>query len=237
MTVEESRRVLVAAVTAPAPQLLPRPPPRSHCATAVFWHDHCHNFDRCETLRRRVRRRPEGRPMSIFLYRLGGAVARRAGLVLGLWVLVLGGWSAGPRSSATTTTTRSRCPARSRRRARTCCSRRFGQTGTSGQIMFSVPSGTITGSASATAVADVVKAVGKVPHVSMSNPLKADHPGDLEGQAVHPRHGPVQQPGPVRLDARGGAAGRGAALVVRPADLGGRQRLQDHRRPQQASPS
>ena len=33
---------------------------------------------------------PEGATMSIFLYRLGGLIAKHRGLVLGVWMLVLG---------------------------------------------------------------------------------------------------------------------------------------------------
>ena len=114
--------------------------------------------------------------MSIFLYRLGGAVARRAGLVLGLWVLVLGGLVGGAALIGDHYDDTFTLPGSQSQEGQDLLQSRFGQTGTSGQIMFSVPSGTITGSASATAVADVVKAVGKVPHVSMSNPLKAAIP-------------------------------------------------------------
>jgi putative drug exporter of the RND superfamily len=114
--------------------------------------------------------------MSIFLYRLGGAVARRAGLVLGLWVLVLGGLVGGAALIGDHYDDTFTLPGSQSQEGQDLLQSRFGQTGTSGQVMFSVPSGTITGSAGATAVADVVKAVGKVPHVSMSNPLKAATP-------------------------------------------------------------
>ena len=53
---------------------------------------------------------------------------------------------------------------------------RFGQTGATGQILFTVTTGKITDSANAKVVGTVSTAIGKVKGVTLSNPLKADDP-------------------------------------------------------------
>ena len=114
--------------------------------------------------------------MSVLLYRLGSAIARHRGTVLAAWVLVfvaLVGLASmlGTRYDDTFT-----LPGSQSQAGQDLLASRFGQTGTSGQIIFSARSGRITDQSNAPQVAAVVKSVGKVPRVSLSNPLDATTP-------------------------------------------------------------
>ena len=70
--------------------------------------------------------------MSIFLYRLGGAVARRAGLVLGLWVLLLGALVGGAALIGDHYDDTFTLPGSQSQEGQDLLQSRFGQTGTSG---------------------------------------------------------------------------------------------------------
>jgi putative drug exporter of the RND superfamily len=114
--------------------------------------------------------------VSILLYRLGGAIARRALVVLGIWVLIFAGLVGanvmlGDHYNDTFT-----LPGTQSQEGQDLLAARFGLTGTSGQIYFGTTKGKITDSANAKTVSQVSTAVDHVPHVSMSDPLKASTP-------------------------------------------------------------
>jgi RND superfamily putative drug exporter len=114
--------------------------------------------------------------MSIFLYRLGRAIARHRGLVLGAWVLMLAllGGAAGMLGDHYDDSFS--IPGTESQQGQDLLGVRFGLTGTSGQVLFSVKSGAITDKEPSSEVAGIVKAVGKIHGVAMSNPLTADIP-------------------------------------------------------------
>ena len=114
--------------------------------------------------------------MSIALYRLGRFIARRRGLVLGIWGLLFAfllGCSAllGDHYDDSFS-----IPGTQSQQGQDVVGERFGQTGATGQILFTVPSGTITDSASSKSVAGIVDAVDKVHGVKLTNPLTTDPP-------------------------------------------------------------
>jgi putative drug exporter of the RND superfamily len=114
--------------------------------------------------------------VSIFLYRLGGAIARRAVVVLGVWVLIFAGLVGanvmlGDHYNDTFT-----LPGTQSQEGQDLLAARFGLTGTSGQIYIGATSGKITDSANAKTVSKISSAVDHVEHVSMSDPLKASPP-------------------------------------------------------------
>ncbi len=114
--------------------------------------------------------------MSVLLYRLGSAIARHAGLVLGAWALLFAGFIGlagvlGPHYNDAFT-----LPGTQSQAGQDVLASRFGQTGASGQVIFTTSSGRITDQANAKQVSDLTTAMGKVPHVSVADPLKASQP-------------------------------------------------------------
>ena len=114
--------------------------------------------------------------MSILLYRLGSAIARFRGLVLGVWLLVFVGFIGLAGVLGTHYDDTFTLPGSQSQAGQDVLASRFGQTGTSGQIIFTTRSGRITDQSSSKQVGAVVKAVDKVPQVSLTNPLQASSP-------------------------------------------------------------
>ena len=114
--------------------------------------------------------------MSIFLHRLGGLIAKHRGLVLGVWVLVLGLLGGGAAMLGDRYDDSFSIPGTESQEGQDILGDRFDQTGATGQILFTVRTGKITDSANAKSVGDISTAVGKVKGVTLSNPLKADDP-------------------------------------------------------------
>src|SRR5680860_943029 len=114
--------------------------------------------------------------MSIFLYRLGGAIAKRRGLVLGVWTLVLGLLGGGAALLGDRYDDSFSIPGTESQEGQDILGERFDQTGATGQILFTVKTGRITDSGNARSVSTIVTAVAKVPGVKLSNPLTADDP-------------------------------------------------------------
>ncbi len=114
--------------------------------------------------------------MSIFLYRLGGAIARRAGVVLGVWVLVFAGLVGANAMLGDHYNDTFTLPGTQSQEGQDLIAARFGLTGTTGQIYFGATKGKITDAANAKTVSQVSAAVDHVPHVSMTDPLKASPP-------------------------------------------------------------
>ncbi|NUS53087.1 MAG: MMPL family transporter, partial [Nocardioidaceae bacterium] len=114
--------------------------------------------------------------MSIALYRLGQAIARRRGLVVGIWVLLVGGLVGGAGIVGDHYDDAFVLPGTQSQEGQDLLQERFGQTGTNGQLIFIASRGAITAQSNAQDVQRISTAVDKVPHVSMSDPLKADNP-------------------------------------------------------------
>ena len=114
--------------------------------------------------------------MSIFLYRLGGLIAKHRGLVLGIWLLVLGLLGGGAALVGDRYDDSFSIPGTESQEGQDILGDRFDQTGATGQILFTVKTGKITDSANAKSVGTISTAVGKVKGVTLSNPLTADDP-------------------------------------------------------------
>jgi RND superfamily putative drug exporter len=114
--------------------------------------------------------------MSIFLYRLGRTIARHRGLVLGAWVLLLALLGGTASMLGDHYDDSFSIPGTESQQGQDLLGQRFGLTGTSGQVLFTVKSGAITDKEPSSEVASIVKAVGKIHGVAMSNPLTADSP-------------------------------------------------------------
>jgi RND superfamily putative drug exporter len=114
--------------------------------------------------------------MSIFLHRLGGLIGRHRGVVVAVWLLLLvllgGGASVlGDRYDDSFS-----IPGTDSQQGQDLLAQRFGQTGTSGQILFTARKGKITDAANAQEVGALVKTTNALPGVSVSNPLTATQP-------------------------------------------------------------
>jgi RND superfamily putative drug exporter len=114
--------------------------------------------------------------VSIFLYRLGRAIARHRGMVVGLWLLVLvalGGAAAtlGDRYDDSFS-----IPGTESQQGQDLLAERFGLTGASGQVLFEAKQGRITDPGNASEVASLVAAIDKVKGVSINDPLTAATP-------------------------------------------------------------
>ncbi len=114
--------------------------------------------------------------MSIFLYRLGGTIARHRGMVVASWVLLLTLLGGAASMLGDHYDDSFSIPGTESQQGQDLLGQRFGLTGTSGQILFTAKTGTITDKTPSSEVADIVKAVGKIHGVAMSNPLTADIP-------------------------------------------------------------
>jgi RND superfamily putative drug exporter len=114
--------------------------------------------------------------MSIFLYRLGRTIAKHRGLVVGAWVLLLALLGGTASMLGDHYDDSFSIPGTESQQGQDLLGQRFGLTGTSGQVLFTVKAGAITDKEPSAEVADIVKAVGKIHGVAMSNPLTADPP-------------------------------------------------------------
>src|SRR4051812_5785782 len=114
--------------------------------------------------------------MSIFLYRLGGFIAKRRGLVVGVWMLILGLLGGAAAMLGDSYDGSFSIPGAESQEGQDILGDRFNQTGATGQILFTVKTGKITDSANAKVVGTVSTAIDKVKGVTLSNPLKADDP-------------------------------------------------------------
>jgi RND superfamily putative drug exporter len=132
--------------------------------------------------------------MSIFLYRLGRTIARHRGLVVGTWVLLLALLGGGATMLGDHYDDSFSIPGTESQQGQDLLGARFGLTGTSGQILFAARTGKITDKQPSAEVADIVKTVGKIKGVAMSNPLDADDPTVSSGR--------TSTLGAVRFDAK-----------------------------------
>jgi RND superfamily putative drug exporter len=114
--------------------------------------------------------------MSILLYRLGGFIGRHRGLVLAGWVLLLTGLGTGAATLGDRYDDSFSIPGTDSQQGQDLLAQRFGQTGTSGQILFTASNGKITDPANADEVGTLVKATNALPGVTVSNPLTATQP-------------------------------------------------------------
>ncbi|MBV9832255.1 MAG: MMPL family transporter [Marmoricola sp.] len=114
--------------------------------------------------------------MSIFLFKLGGMIARHRGTVVATWVLLLALLGGAASMLGDHFDDSFSIPGTESQQGQDLLAQRFGLTGTSGQILFTTTTGSITDKTPSSQVADIVKAVGKVHGVAMSNPLTADIP-------------------------------------------------------------
>src|ERR1700710_1362084 len=107
--------------------------------------------------------------MSIFLYRLGRAIARHRGVVLGAWGLMLTLLGGAASMLGDHYDDSFSIPGTESQQGQDLLGQRFGLTGTSGQVLFTVKSGVVTDKQPSSEVASIVKAVGKISGVAMSN--------------------------------------------------------------------
>ncbi len=114
--------------------------------------------------------------MSIALFRLGAAIARRRGLVVAVWFLLLVLAAGGATMLGDKYDDSVAIPGTESQQGQDVLSDRFGLTGANGQVLLTATSGTITDKASSSTVGEVIKKTDAVPGVSVSNPLTADEP-------------------------------------------------------------
>lgn len=114
--------------------------------------------------------------MSLALFRLAGVLARRRGLVLAGWLLLLTllVGSAGVLGDDFDDSVA--IPGTESQQGQDVLSDRFGLTGAAGQVLISTGSGRITDPPASTDVADLVARTDAVDGVSVSDPLDADDP-------------------------------------------------------------
>jgi RND superfamily putative drug exporter len=109
--------------------------------------------------------------MSVLLYRLGGFVGRHRGLVVGAWLLVLAAVVGGSLTLGPAYDDGFSVPGTQSQEGEDLIRDRFGQSGTTAQVVLEVDRGRVTGKAHARAVADIASEVDDVAGASMSNPL------------------------------------------------------------------
>lgn len=109
--------------------------------------------------------------MSLVLYRLGALVARYKGWIVAAWFLVLVLLGGAAVALGANYDDAFSVPGTESQQGQDVLSARFGQTGTSGVVLFTAKSGKITGSKQKNAVEATVKSIGRVSGVSMSDPL------------------------------------------------------------------
>ena len=114
--------------------------------------------------------------MSIFLYRLGHSIGRHRGMVVGLWLLALVALGGAATTLGDRFDDSFSIPGTESQEGQDLLADRFGVTGASGQVLFEAKQGKVTDSESSAEVATLVKAIDKVPGVSLNNPLTAATP-------------------------------------------------------------
>ena len=113
--------------------------------------------------------------MSMFLFRLGGKIAKHRGLVVAFWVLMLAALIGGNRTLGTDYDDTFVLPGASSQAGQDVLAERFGLTGTNGQVLVTATSGKITDKTNADAVADLAKKISDVDDVTAGNPLEGDY--------------------------------------------------------------
>ncbi|MGO4256832.1 MMPL family transporter [Marmoricola sp. RAF53] len=111
--------------------------------------------------------------MSIFLYRLGGTIARHRWTFVAGWLLLLFLAVGGSRLLGDEYDDSVAIPGTESQQGQDVLSDRFGLTGANGQVLFTASTGRITDQQSSSDVAALVKRIGDVKGVAISNPLTA----------------------------------------------------------------
>src|ERR1700750_2673321 len=105
----------------------------------------------------------------MMLFRLGGAIARRRGVVLAVWFLLLVLAAGGATMLGDKYDDSVAIPGTESQQGQDMLSNRFGLTGANGQVLLTARSGKITDASSSSAVAQVIKTTNAVHGVSVSN--------------------------------------------------------------------
>jgi RND superfamily putative drug exporter len=114
--------------------------------------------------------------VSMMLFRLGGAIARRRGVVIAVWFLLLVLAAGGATMLGDKYDDSVAIPGTESQQGQDVLSARFDLTGANGQVLLTARSGKITDSSNSSAVAQIIKQTTAVHDVSVSNPLTADIP-------------------------------------------------------------
>jgi putative drug exporter of the RND superfamily len=114
--------------------------------------------------------------MSILLYRLGLLIGRHRLLVVAAWVLLVAVVAGGASLIGDRYDDSFSIPGTDSQKGQDLLAQRFGQTGTSGQVLFTADKGKITDSTDSGQVGKLVKAIDAVPHVSITNPITSSQP-------------------------------------------------------------
>jgi RND superfamily putative drug exporter len=156
--------------------------------------------------------------VSLLLYRLGGLVARRKVWVIAAWIVLLGLLGSGAAAFGNSYEDSFSIPGTQAQQGEDILHQRFGQSGTSGELVFSVGHGKITDAAAKQDIADISAKVDALSGVSMSDPLDAGPDAgkvSADGRAVI---GTVQfsssKPSTATLDAVQSAAAAPKGSVV-----------------------
>ena len=112
----------------------------------------------------------------MFLFRLGARIARRRGLVVALWGLLLAGLIGGAGLLGTQYDDSFVIPGTQSQQGQDVLADRFGLTGTSAQVMVTTTSGAITEPPASQHVAQIASQIDDLPGVAAGNPLKGDYP-------------------------------------------------------------
>lgn len=114
--------------------------------------------------------------MSLALFHLAGVLARRRGLVLAGWLLLLALLVGGAGALGDDFDDSVAIPGTESQQGQDVLSDRFGLTGAAGQVLISTGSGRLTDATTSTDVSDLVARTDAVDGVSVSDPLDADDP-------------------------------------------------------------
>ena len=112
----------------------------------------------------------------MMLFRLGGAIARRRGVVLAVWFLLLVLVAGGATMLGDKYDDSVAIPGTESQQGQDVLSNRFGLTGANGQVLLTARAGKIADGSNSTAVVQIIKTTNAVHGVSVSNPLTADDP-------------------------------------------------------------
>ncbi|HEX6148323.1 MMPL family transporter [Nocardioides sp.] len=112
----------------------------------------------------------------MFLFHLGGRIARHRGATVAVWFLVLAALIGGSRTLGTDYDDTFVLPGASSQAGQDVLAERYGLTGTSGQVLVTAGAGTISDGRNADEVADLATAIDALDDVSAGNPLVGDYP-------------------------------------------------------------